>query len=533
MGSILQSNAGQKRIVASALAVCLVVLFYVSSMGETEIQAAGSGRNNNSLNIYLQNASKFDKLWIQQQPLSSFATVVFELQKTNGAVDTTVPTGRHTAHVFFNKQDCLNPRFGVRLQGDKGFLVPVLLVESDSHPKQQWSGSFNIPVEGVYRVEAMWFGCDLEDDQEGIDMITATADATKASVIEFEAVGPTTFPARQFPLSFEHDPRSIGEGATFSDSVWMSTDDMAFVKPKSMEPRTDTNVTVRVTEYTKYLLVDSSINFIPDSSDLMILDDAETNLRTIISRRGTLTSSEKTYQFNEVGNYELVCFFGSGTGKILYDHFMKLLKANMVVSGVRPFKFHYYKVTNLIHPDIDWYHGGKVDKRGTCRKCKHIILSVDELDEGPLSQADFQRQYRTFVKHLQKLMDDVTFPIWLLTNNEAAATASNCLPPYVLPRSTDHPCNDVIKDLVKSGTFENRVNLMDNTDLTLPFFDDKALQHRDQIVANIALRIFVLVGKGVTDWRERGQHAWADGLHRNGTVEPNFKLVPYNWNQTV
>ena len=527
LGVLLQSNVLQKRIIAVVLGICFVGLLYVDSVGKNEIFGAASGRNNKSLHKFLRNVTAPDQVLILQQPLSHHATLVLELQRVTSAPadgEVVVSTGLQTAHVFFNDENCPDPHFGVRLKGTKVALVPILLAQSSSKAKQ-WTGSFLLPIEGTYQVDAQWDGCGSEEDGS-----VKTTKAEKLSIVvknkpvEFNVVGSTFFPPTSFVRSLEHNPPSIGEGATFSDGVWVSTQGMSYEYG---------NQKVDIAQYTDYLWVDPTRRKITDPDDLMILEEEDTHIHTIISKSGTLSAEHKTYIFNHVGNYELVCFFGSQSARFLYDRFMKQLKSQMVVNGVRPFKFHFYNVRNLIHPDDGWYKGGKQDLRKTCRKCKHIILSVDELDNGPLSQAEFQQQYSTFVKHLQKLMDDPTFPIWLLTNNEPISVSTNCHAPYVLPRTTDHPCNDVIRGLMRHGVFESRVNLMDNADLTLPLFDDLESKHRDQIFANIALRIFVLVGKGVQDWRDRGQQAWADGLHRNGKVEPNFELIPYDWNQTV
>lgn len=45
----------------------------------------------------------------------------------------------------------------------------------------------------------------------------------------------------------------------------------------------------------------------------------------------------------------------------------------------------------------------------------------------------------------------------------------------------------------------------------------------------VALRIFVIVGKKVKEWRMDQQEGLIDGLHRGTNVEPNFQLVAYNW----
>lgn len=84
-------------------------------------------------------------------------------------------------------------------------------------------------------------------------------------------------------------------------------------------------------------------------------------------------------------------------------------------------------------------------------------------------------------------------------------------------------CNDVIKDLFRTDAFPERVHLFDNTDLSKPQFD----QNGNDVLAAIALRVFVAVGKQVSDWRATSQKGMIDGLHRNSGVDPNFDLVPY------
>jgi hypothetical protein len=241
------------------------------------------------------------------------------------------------------------------------------------------------------------------------------------------------------------------------------------------------------------------------------------NFQTTISQNATFTKQNGMYKFLEVGNYELVCFWGSRTMFDIRERFMSI--RGMIAGYQRPFKFHYYNVTNLVDPDRDWTQ----QQKEYCRKCKHIFLSVEELDPI-LSQKEFLEQMETFVGNLQKLMNDETFPIWILSNTEPPMMASNCHSP-TLPRSTNHPCNDALRHLFRKEAFQRRVHFMDNTDIALPQFG----QNRDEALANIALRIFVTVGKGVSDWRAMGQQGLIDGLHRNGTVEPNFKLIPYNW----
>lgn len=147
-------------------------------------------------------------------------------------------------------------------------------------------------------------------------------------------------------------------------------------------------------------------------------------------------------------------------------------------------------------------------------------------------------------------MNDTTFPIWFLSMNELPMLPTSCYTDRYLPRTTNHPCNDVLRDLFyntnNSNIFPDRVHFLDNTDLTGPIFEKKynpldsnftsTVIDNDIVLANIAIRIYVLVGKGVADWRAIGQHGLIDGLHKDfdKIIEPNFELIPYTgWNETI
>jgi hypothetical protein len=223
-----------------------------------------------------------------------------------------------------------------------------------------------------------------------------------------------------------------------------------------------------------------------------------------------------------------------------------------VAAHQRPFKFHLYEMTSFAHPDQNWTDETK--KR--LRKCKHMLVALQDFqDDTSVSQTLYKRQVMTFVGHLLKVMNDDTFPIRLFTWTTAAINNSGkrfCQDDRFLPPTTDHPCNDVIKHLLGQGNgvvFPPRVKLLDNTDLSLPWAFPRAgaaqeqaledqnhhypgAQQEEIILANIALRIFVVAGKQVADWRAVGQHGKIDGLHRNGIIEPNFELLPYTgWSQ--
>lgn len=202
---------------------------------------------------------------------------------------------------------------------------------------------------------------------------------------------------------------------------------------------------------------------------------------------------------------------------MIWHAFMDIRKH--LFSHQRPFKFHYYDIYSFTKPDAHWDD----DRRRRLRKCKHILLALDEFST-PISQQQYKDQVVEFANvHLQNVIPDKTFPIWVFSVSEPAMNTTNYYDP-ILPRTTDHPCNDILKVLFRSNVFDERIHFLDNTDLSLPQFEESNV---GAVLANIALRIFVIVGKGVGDWRHMGQQGLIDGLHRNGTVEPNFALIPY------
>jgi hypothetical protein len=222
--------------------------------------------------------------------------------------------------------------------------------------------------------------------------------------------------------------------------------------------------------------------------------------------------------FHDLSNYELVCWVGSESAERIRDAFLSLRPS--ISANQRPFKFHYYPLHNLAKPDIEWE-----GRKGGFRKCKNVLISVDELKES-VSQSDYKNQVEYFINQVIKCLHDETFPIWMLSVN---------IPPMVseLPKlchspqkhTHNHPCNDALFDLFdkKRTSFPHQVKLLDNTDLSDAHFD----QNSKDIYATIAMRIFSLVGKQVEMWRSVGQKGIKEGLMRNGTLEPNMEQEDY------
>lgn len=273
-----------------------------------------------------------------------------------------------------------------------------------------------------------------------------------------------------------------------------------------------------------------------------------TTTTTWMLKESTVTQKHQFYDFQKLSNYELVCWIGSQSAQDIWDSFKALRRE--LFPHQRPFKFHYYKATSFVDPDRDWRDNTAF------RKCKHILISLDEPEpeqQGkPLSKMEYKEQVTTFIKHLLNAFDqEHTFPalIWMFTTMESPMDAVHCYEDdserrtATTNRTNIHPCNQVLLDLFQNNSPfpSDRVRLLDNTDLTDPIWrrrgEDVNANTADAtttaITMAIALRIYIIVGHQVKLWRDVGQVGGIHGLTRNGVTEPNFELVRYDWSQKI
>lgn len=461
-------------------ALVFVVLIYC--------YAGPASENQTSLTLTPTIYSSTDRITIKRDLGKGAATLILELKQFTVAPFTTwdlvsVQTGQHRVRVFVHDDTCECPHFWARLQGDA--LVSVKF----SKAGQEWTCTFSIPFQGNYSVDFRWYGCDKPMRVDWISL---------SIPVELQAYGRQIFPTDRSKESY-----------MFANSFWVSKRRLPFPF-QALENLPD------YMWWNPYQNTTGQDNIVPVEVETL-------GIHTMVSKHGTFVAPHGTFKFDENGNYELVCFWGGPSMWKLWHIF--LAERRFIFPQQRPFKFHYYNVTSLVHPDRDW----PLKEKERVRKCKHIFLSVDDLTES-VSQPEFTQQLTSFVGHLIKLLNDDTFPIWILTATEPSMTAKSCHP-LGSSRSTEHPCNDILKGMFRQGSEKfptGQVHLMDNTDVAQPQFD----QNYPDVLANVAMRIFVAVGKGVADWRAIPQQGLIDGLHRNGTVEPNPILFPYEqWNQ--
>ena len=373
--------------------------------------------------------------------------------------------------IIVPKPSCKNARIWMRIIGDALVDVPLTKDLSNS-----WVGSFTLPIEGDFQLESHWLGCNNEGKEE----------------------------VKMYP--FKTSGKHGRTEGMFATSAWISADKVKVAK-SDIEMKKST-----------YLWAD--VDKVLEGKEMTPLEGPN---KSMILKESVATDKDEFYSFGQLSNYELVCWIGSKSAEDIWGAFRAIRP--QIFGSQRPFKFHYYPATSFITPDPAW------KERTSFRKCKHILVSLDEPDDT-LSQQEYKNQMTTFIKHLLNAFNEEhTFPalIWILTNNGSSISTKNCHTPYLTP-TTNHPCNDVLNDIFKDSPFPVRVGFLDNTDVLFAGSKD---EEKDAISATIALRIYVLVGKQVKAWRDAGTSGGVNGVTKNGVTTPNFDLVRYDWSQEL
>lgn len=374
--------------------------------------------------------------------------LVFDMnQISSGDV---VGLGPHAMRVLI-EGDCPQPRLHVRLHGDA--LVNIAI-------QNDWSASFDMPVEGSYKVDAKWFGCEGSSSTP-VSPAEAVAFTAKEGGYAPRMVSSNSS-SPSFPTGFWLSKAKFPSQETIkSDYVWL---------PIEMR-----NSTLPTTFY-------------------------QESKATTVMEGNPIPGA-----FSKLSNYEVVCFVGSPSAAGAYHQAFLSLRAQ-ISSAQRPFKFHYYKVTDFTKPDQHW------TDRHMSRKCKHTLVSVDELDMD-LSQQEYKQQVKEFLEGVVKCLHDDTFVVWMFTVNHVLPTSNRLCHSTSTTSQYHHPCNTALLELFQEKALPDWVKLLDNTDLSY------AQPEAKDLVATIAMRIFALIGFKVELWRKVGQAGRVDGLHRNGQIE--------------
>lgn len=404
--------------------------------------------------------------------------ITLDMKRLN---DNEVSLGPHEANVVISKSPCATPRIWMRLKGDALVLITLHAADGDT---TRFTSTFSMPVEGKYELETRWYGCGNE----------------------------ATFKSPEEQVSFK-----AGNGGTSSVIASQSSDASLF--PPGLWLHKD-----RFKEANSNNIKGDYVWFPHEK-----VNTAETigKFYNAKSAHGESTvaieGNPVSEHFGSLSNYELVCWVGGEGSAASREAFLSM--RGEINSGQRPFKFHYYPMTDFTKPDKDWDD----TKKGGFRKCKNVLVSLDgeELQSAEISQAEYTKQVLGFLGHLVKCLHDDTFPIWMFTLNTPAMKPSKLC--HSRSRLTHHhPCNDALFTIFEKKYLPSRVKLLDNTDLVGPQFDDTNIQK--DVTAVIAMRIFALVGAQVQIWRAANQMGKKEGLMRNGTLEVNEAHSPYQFN---
>jgi hypothetical protein len=186
-------------------------------------------------------------------------TLVLQLARSTDpkSSEDDVSLGPHRAQLVVDPKTCKNPSFWIRLVGTT--LVNVHLVEDTS--KATWTGSFSIPVQGTYRVDARWYGCYGHGKSSTLLPDPVTLQAVGSAVSADTAI--SLF--------------SPGSSWTSTQGIESPSDDVQLPDYIWKNPE----------------IPAQSNNFIKTS-------------RTVVLKEGTVRQPNGFYRFSELTNYELV-----------------------------------------------------------------------------------------------------------------------------------------------------------------------------------------------------------------------------------
>jgi hypothetical protein len=190
-----------------------------------------------------------------RQDVAKDASLILQLAQPSQSEnsDDIVALGPHKVQLVIHNMSCKNPRFWIRLVGDA--LVRVDLAEDSK--KRLWSGSFSLPAEGSYSIDARWYGCKGDES-------TWTSLPEPVVVRAVGSVAPT-----------DHQ----GESFFTVDSSWVSTKSIQY----------DEELPEYIWKHPKKPLQPQNLLKTSDS---------------FVLKEGTV--ADGFYAFDELGNYEIL-----------------------------------------------------------------------------------------------------------------------------------------------------------------------------------------------------------------------------------
>jgi hypothetical protein len=402
--------------------------------------------------------------------------VILSLEMDRTKHTSFVTHGPHKARLAIAKTSCVRPRVWMRMVGTALVSVPL---EPENNDKNRWSASFSFPLDGSYRLEVRWYGCNPElteysSPDNSISFLVrgknskGSSQESRSSLTE---IFPSGFWASKAIFKATQD--------VLSDYVWVSNNQKHLLSTAIPKLKSETALGI------SSLLQDES--------------------------------SRANSGFRDLSQQEIVCWVGSTSASLIRASFLSL--RNQIDKSKRQLKFPY-----IPFDDFDNAESGWEDFQKNLEKCKIVIVSIDEIVDD-ISQADYKKQVEGILYQISKSMDDDSYPVWLMTVNSPPMSSTSSKMCHSPSRFThNHPCNDAIFELFdksRRNGFPSQIKLMDNTDLRDPQFG----ANLKDLYAVISMRVFSLISAEVKGWRRRNQTATKERFLQNVTSNQIFFKV--------
>ena len=496
-----------------------------------------------------------------QHPLASFAIELVPMGPTHkhdvtgNMVLTTA--GPHTILVsLLTKSDSMpvftnNPQPPViRMIGD--ILIPVPLVPS-TESKEKWTGSFVLPaMDGYARLESLWMGKPCSGFRTENRLPSCSMTYSKQVHVDFR-LGKDWGKFLEKKQNLHKEPNWMETDTLFpptSQQCWVHMDRLEHyprphlktLDPSATPPPRQKYIWGQFSKLTKAVWTYANTRILTDEPP------------TYIAFSSTVLPFNRPWfdTVDQLADEEIICWVGGQSAEWINVAF-KSLRADLFPMQ-QPFKFHFHPMTNLEQPDATWDDDLKIE----FRKCSHLFISLEDVsfmersNGDPLSASEFQQQVAAFMLHLIKAFPDPAFPIYMVLTHlletplqaqyethhcHGGSIAASSVPLH----SLDHPCHVVLRNMftqpIKADLFptadQGRIRLLDNTDFSQALVGTVGTLGHPRpldVLGILGMRIYVLLGKQVQEWRKQDQIGLLDGWHRNKTMMWTEKnLVAYEW----
>ena len=498
--------ADRRPIRMVAAAVFNVILYYYSFLRET---SGGSGSNINSINVVAVNST---------HPLSI-------------SVPQSIAQSKIQIHIW--REYCPRPTVRLRLVGPEIYTFPIITLDSNSASLSSDNGVHELEVDiprlhlltGTYNVEANILRCHQDEVKTTFSKDSNTTTSTSCAFQNHNWINEI----------------SIGKFNENSHNQWSwvycPRCDGGHRSPKCAQNGTvhkqEDYVLMDIDRETKIPVYNKLVTFLNEGT--ITLSTPNSLLPASDDNQGT----SNVQYFNQLSNYELVCWLGDEDAKRYWHSFLNVYPL-FGSRGQKPFKFKYIRLPDISEPT-------KYIKEMTYDKCKILFISygLERFDAG-IALGDYREEVQTLLKHIEKSHPDQTFPVWVLSprsDTSIPEKTTGCVEATGYPDRTPDRMYNYIAEVRKifngtQGKFEpdSRTHFMDNSDITEAFW------HIHNIVATKdsasrtsrtmeALRCMEKIAQTVKAWRSVNQIGTLNGLMKEGTLTPNDILFkdPYKW----